>query len=113
MVTTFLEFLNYVKLNQPGKWSGYAVWGNDGQGTDYLILETLLFLGEKSEAEQALKIFDDMAKNHLMIIRVDHHEENHKTWLDWHGSGTDPVGSSSFLGSRLILKDYVATEEAR
>ena len=26
MVTTFLEFLDYVRLNQPGKWSGYALW---------------------------------------------------------------------------------------
>ena len=54
-----------------------------------------------------------MAANHTMIIKSGHHEENHKTWLDWHGSGTDPVGTSSFLGSRLILKDYVATEDAR
>ena len=54
-----------------------------------------------------------MAANHTMIVRVSHHEANHKTWLKWHGSGTDAVGSSSFLGSRLILNDYVATEEAR
>jgi hypothetical protein len=78
-----------------------------------LILETLLFLGTENEAKPAMQIFDYMAANHTMIIKSDHHEANHKTWLDWHGSGTDPVGTSSFLGSRLILKDYVATEYAR
>ena len=64
MIETYLEFVNYTEENQPGKWSGYTVWGNDGKGTDILSVQILLFTGPQSEAEEALQIFDKMEKKY-------------------------------------------------
>ena len=33
--------------------------------------------------------------------------------MAWHGEGTDPVGGSSFLSSRLIQSENLRTPEAR
>ena len=35
------------------------------------------------------------------------------TWLSWHGPGTDSVGGTAFLSSRLIQLENFATEESK
>ena len=49
MIDTFHKFIKWTGDNQPGKWSGYAVWGK-AEGMDLMIIETLLFLGPEEEA---------------------------------------------------------------
>lgn len=73
-----------------------------------------MFFGEEEEANKALKIFDDFAKDKKFLWkRFSDDRSNHPTWMDWHGDETDAVGSSSFMASRLIQEENVATEEAR
>ena len=47
------------------------------------------------------------------IFYADKREENYENWMDWHGPGTDAVGSSAFLSSRLIQVENLATEDAK
>ena len=72
-----------------------------------------MFIGEQSEAQKALKIFDDLVDGSGDVVWTTKTESNHENWYDWHGNSTDPVASSSFVTSRLIQKENIANEDAK
>ena len=47
------------------------------------------------------------------IFYADKRESDNETFMDWHGPGTDAVGSGGFISSRLIQVENLATEEAK
>ena len=74
----------------------------------------LMFIGEQEDAQQALNILRKMTSTNPAIKQYTETQENHDSWLKWHGvNETDSVGANALLASRLLQSENFATAEAR
>ena len=75
---------------------------------------SLMFIGEQEDAQPALDILRKLTSSNPEIQVTNEGQENHDSWLKWHGvNETDTVGASAFLSSRLLQSENFATAEAR
>jgi len=73
----------------------------------------LAHFGPECDTEEAIKIIEDFVDSSEHFVEEGTTKSNHKTFMDWHGPGTDPVGFSVFLVSRLIQTENLDTPAAR
>jgi len=116
VVRAIIDWLAYTEENQSGKWSGYPSWVGpelNPAGTGMLNFHAIYY-GPQDEAQLSISIMTNFVNS-----RPDCYSapapvfETKSTFMDWHGPNTDEVGYTTFMSTRLILLDNIATEEAK
>ena len=70
----------------------------------------LAFFGPECDTFEAVKIIEDFVdSSEHYVEEAGTNKLSFKTFMDWHGPTTDPVGFSGTLTSRLILTENIKT----
>ena len=93
-------------------WSGYAV-SESVPGYKHGYGFYILFQGQECEALKGIQILKDAVVENDNEIQLINELVSTETFWDWHYQSADPVGFSIQLASRLILKENLATSEAK